>query len=271
MLRWTGLQHKGAVGQRVLDLLLPVLRTPHMKRPCQAFAGGRVVDYLMSVFRGCFCARFTCPPGLPVPAGMYVRPPLAGPGSGGRPGPARFFLLGGAQRLRRPGRPAGPSPQAMRSSLDAGGAAPLRFRPGQRPTAGRWRPGRVGAVRRGEMVACATASLICACRDRRSVFRRAGPRTDTGRWVAQGVRGDRPCHGVRPGAPPGLRGREGHRVSWSSRPTRTRRARGRSRSPPPRGSSRAGSAWYRWRAAAAAPSTSGPASPRRTRPAGAAA
>ena len=117
------------------------------------------------------------------------------------------------------------------------------------------------------MVACATASLICACRDRRSVFRRAGPRTDIGRWVAQGVRGDRPCRGVRPGAPPGLRGREGHRVSWSSRPTRTRRARGRPRSPPLRGSSRTGSAWYRWRAAAAAPSTSGPASPQRTGPA----
>ena len=157
----------------------------------------------------------------------------------------------------------------MRSSLDAGGRPrTLPARPAAHP--GRWRPGRVGAVRRGGMVACATASLIYACRDRRSVFRRAGPRTDIGRWVAQGVRGDRPCHGVRPGAPPGSRGRDGHRVSWSSRPIRTRRARGRSRSPPPRGSSRAGSAWRRWRAAAAAPSTSGPASPPRTRPAGAA-
>ena len=53
------------------------LRAPHMKRPCQAFAGGRVVDHLMSVFRGCFCARFTCPPGLPVPAG-WVRAAAAG-------------------------------------------------------------------------------------------------------------------------------------------------------------------------------------------------
>ena len=192
-----------------------------------------------------------------------------GRAGGGRPGPARFFLPGGPQRLRRPGRPAGPSPQAMRSSLDAGGAAPVSFP--ARPAAhrGRRRPRRVGAVRRGGMVACATASLIYACRDRRSVFGRAGPRTDIGRWVAQGVRGDRPCHGVRPGAPPGLSGHHGHRVSWSSRPTRTRPARGRSRSPPPRGSSRAGSAWRRWRAAAAAPSTSGPASPQRTRPAGA--
>ena len=112
---------------------------------------------------------------------------------------------------------------------------------------------------------CWWSGLICARRDRRSVFRRAGPLTDIGRWVAQGVRGDRPCHGVRPRAPHGLRGREGHRVSWSSRPRRTRRARGRSRSRPPRGSSRAGSAWRRWRAAAAGPSTSGPASPQRTR------
>jgi hypothetical protein len=52
-------------------------RTPHMKRPCQAFAGCRVVDHLMSVFRGCFCARFTCPAGLPVPAG-WVRTAAAG-------------------------------------------------------------------------------------------------------------------------------------------------------------------------------------------------
>ena len=233
-----------------------------MKRPCQAFAGRRVVDHLMSVSMGCFCAWSTCPPGLAVPAG-WVRAAAAGrAGSAGAGLGLPAFPARGPQRLRRPGRPAGPSPQAMRSSLDAGGAAPLRFRPGQRPTAGRRRPRRVGAVRRGGMVAaCATASLIYACRDRRSVFRRAGPRTDIGRWVAQGVRGDRPCRGVRPGAPPGLRGREGHRVSWSSRPTRTRRARGRSRSPPPRGSSRAGSAWRRWRAAAAGPSTSGPASP----------
>lgn len=88
-----------------------------MKRPCQAFAGRRVIDNLMSVFRGCFCARFTCPPGLPVPAG-WVRAAAAGrAGRRGRPGPAPGFLSEGPQRLRRPGRPAGPSPQAMRSNL----------------------------------------------------------------------------------------------------------------------------------------------------------
>jgi hypothetical protein len=62
---------------RVATSRWPGLRTPHMKRPCQAFAGGRVVDHLMSVFRGCFCAWFTCPPGLPVPAG-WVRAAAAG-------------------------------------------------------------------------------------------------------------------------------------------------------------------------------------------------
>ena len=192
----------------------------------------------------------------------YVRPPLGGPGCGGQAWACPLFLPGGPQRLRGHGRPAGPSRAGDAQQPDAGGAAPYASGPASGPPRDGRRPGRVGAVRRGGMVAaCATASLICACRDRRSVFRRAGPRTDTGRWVAQGVRGDRPCRGVRPGAPPGLRGREGHRVSWSSRPTRTRRARGRSRSPPPRGSSRAGSAWRRWRAAAAGPSTSGPASP----------
>ena len=200
-----------------------------MKRPCQAFAGRRVVDHLMSVFRGGFARGSLARWAARLRRDGRVRPPLAGPDRGGQAWACPRFLPWGPQRLRCPGRPAGPSPQAMRSSLDAGGAAPLRFRPGQRPTAGRRRPGRVGAVRRGGMVACATASLIYACRDRRSVFGRAGPRTDIGRWVAQGVRGDRPCHGVRPGAPPGLWGRGGHRVSWSSRPTRTRPARGRSR------------------------------------------
>jgi hypothetical protein len=60
-------------------------RTPHMKRPCQAFAGRRVVDHLMSRFDGCFCARSACPPG--------------GGGSGGM----------GACGRRWPGRAAGPA------------------------------------------------------------------------------------------------------------------------------------------------------------------
>ena len=183
-----------------------------MKRPCQALAGLWVVDHLMSVSAGCFCARSACPPG--------------GGGSGGM----------GACGRRWPGRAAGPAwacPRfpargaAVVSGVQAGpqgrrrrrcaAALTLEGRPRSlpaRPAAhrGRWRPRRVGAVRRGGMVAaCATASLIYACRDRRSVFRRAGPRTDIGRWVAQGVRGDRPCRGVRPGAPPGLRGRGGQR------------------------------------------------------------
>jgi hypothetical protein len=35
-----------------------------------------------------------------------------------------------------------------------------------------WRAGRVGVACRGGVVAVATATLICACWDRRSVFRR---------------------------------------------------------------------------------------------------
>jgi hypothetical protein len=72
------------------------LRTPNMKRPCQAFAGRRVVDHLMSVSIGCFCARFTCPPGLPGSGGMGTcgrRWP--GRVGRGRLGLARFFLPGG--------------------------------------------------------------------------------------------------------------------------------------------------------------------------------
>ena len=109
-------------------------RTPHMKRPCQALAGPRVIDHLMSVSMGCFCAWSACPPGgVAVPAG-WVRAAAAG-----RAGPAGAglylpaFPARGPQRLRRPGRPAGPSPQAMRSSLDAGGAAPYASGPASGP------------------------------------------------------------------------------------------------------------------------------------------
>jgi hypothetical protein len=52
-------------------------RTLHVKRPCQALSGRRVVDHFMSVFRGCFGARSACPRGLPVPAG-WVRAVAAG-------------------------------------------------------------------------------------------------------------------------------------------------------------------------------------------------
>jgi len=43
------------------------------------------------------------------------------------PGPW-FPAARGRGGLRGPGRPAGPSPQAMRSSLEAGGAAPYAAR-----------------------------------------------------------------------------------------------------------------------------------------------
>ena len=123
----------------------------------------------MSVFHGCFAHGRLARPGWRFRRDGCVRPPLAGPDRQGQAWACPRFAVGGRSGLRRPGRLAGPSPQAMRSGLAAGGAAPLRFRPGQRTATGRRRPRRVGAVRRGGMVtACATASLICACRERRS-------------------------------------------------------------------------------------------------------
>ncbi len=90
------------------------LRTPHMKRPCQAFAGRQVVDHLMSVFRGCFCARFTCPPGLPVPAGR-VRAAAAG-----RSGPAGAGL--GLSAFSCRGAVEAPASRPARRAVAAGDA-----------------------------------------------------------------------------------------------------------------------------------------------------
>jgi hypothetical protein len=125
-----------------------------MKRPCQAFAGRRVVDHLMSGFRGCFRARFTCPPGLAVPAG-WVACGCRWPGrvAGGRPGAARFSGPGAAEAPgSRPARRA-VARSAMRSSLDAGGAAPYASGPAGGPprtaaagAGGGGAPGRDGGV-----------------------------------------------------------------------------------------------------------------------------
>jgi hypothetical protein len=48
-----------------------------MKRPCQALAGRRVVDHLMSVFHGGFARGPLARPGVAVPAG-WVRAAAAG-------------------------------------------------------------------------------------------------------------------------------------------------------------------------------------------------
>jgi hypothetical protein len=60
------------------------LRTPHMKRPCQALAGRRVVDHSMSVFRGCFAHGRLTRPGWRFRRDGRVRPPLAGPARQGQ-------------------------------------------------------------------------------------------------------------------------------------------------------------------------------------------
>src|SRR5439155_8885158 len=54
----------------------------------------------------------------------------------------------------------------------------------------RRRPGRVGAVCRGVVVAVATARLICACRVRRSAVRRTVPLTYGENRAAQNIHGD---------------------------------------------------------------------------------
>jgi hypothetical protein len=74
----------------------------------------------------------------------------------------------------------------------------------------RWTAG-VEVAHRGVVVACATAMLICACRDRRSAIRQEEPRPCRERWVTQSRVGGQSCHGVRPDAPPGLKTGLSHR------------------------------------------------------------
>jgi hypothetical protein len=84
----------------------------------------------------------------------------------------------------------------------------LRSAPGLRwRGARRWRAGRVGVACRGGVVAVTTATLICACRERRSLIRRMVPLTKYERRVAaHSARGDRSCGGERPGRPPAVAG-----------------------------------------------------------------
>ena len=127
-------------------------------------------------------------------------------------------------------------------------------------------PGRVGAACRGVVVAVATARLIFACRDRRSAVRRTLPFTTRGIRLAHSCAGVISCRGVVSRHAAGLVA--GLAVSWSSRPRRSPRARGRRRRPRRRGACRGRPSSARWRAAAAAPSRTGPGSPGRRRPGG---
>src|SRR5215470_7221887 len=90
-----------------------------------------------------------------------------------------------------------------------------------------WRCGRrsrrVGVACRGGVVAVATATLICACRDRRSVLRRMVPLTNHEGWgYLNSARGGRSCGGERPGRPP-ARGK-GHQlvISPQTKPASSR-------------------------------------------------
>src|SRR5215472_3240812 len=107
--------------------------------------------------------------------------------------------------------PGGPG-QGARSARGATPMAPLRrdTRPaddgggqGCGAAARWWRSRAVGVACRGGVVAVATATLICACRDRRSVLRRMVPLTNYEGWgYLNSARGGRSCGGERPGRPP---------------------------------------------------------------------
>jgi hypothetical protein len=67
----------------------------------------------------------------------------------------------------------------------------------------------------GRRRAVATATVICACRDRRPVLRRMVPLTNYEGWgCIDSARGDRSCGGERPGRPP-ARGK-GHQLVISA-------------------------------------------------------
>ena len=118
---------------------------------------------------------------------------------------------------RRIGAPGGPGSRGAERSrslrsdaagaLEAGWRVPMMGGAGMggegMARAGRRRPRGVGVACRGGVVAVATATLICAGRDRRSVIRRMVPLTNyEGRGCVHSARGGRSCGGERPGRPP---------------------------------------------------------------------
>ena len=143
---------------------------------------------------------------------------------------------------RRPGSQGrGALARDAAGTLDAGSGEPMMGAargmgiPGVTSSPGRGAGLGAGvAYRDGVAAAAVTATLIYAGRDRRPVSGRMVPLTpDESRGCVHRSDGDRSCHGERPGTPPA---RGGHVVGQgfmpgrrSSRPRRTRRARGRPR------------------------------------------
>jgi len=123
--------------------------------------------------------------------------------------------------------PGGPGARSARAAtpkapLTPGGRPPGQSAGGAWGCRARGRAGRVGVACRGGVVAVATATLICACRDRRSVIRRMVPLTNSeGRVRVHSARGGRSCGGERPGRPPA---REGHQlvISAQTKPASSR-------------------------------------------------
>jgi len=210
------------------------------------------------------------------PVRWAVRGPTArvrgGPGRGGCPvargrlGLSPGFLPPGRRGLRGQGRPAGPSgASAMRSTLEAGGAAPVSC--GRRGQGHHERPGAAAGPGRGGVPGRGRGSRHCQAHIR-GLDPQVGCAQDGAPHLRREPARSKHSRGsflprrASPGTPPAW-----GKASWSSPPRRSRPARGRPPPRPPRAACRGRSSSCTWRAVAAAPSTSGPASAAIARPA----
>jgi hypothetical protein len=179
-----------------------------------------------------------------------------------------------SQRIRGQGRPQAVARSAMRSTLEAGGAAAdpcLPAMDGAVPGAaaggGGGVPGRGRGLRHCQAHIRVSDPQVGCSQDGAPHLRRESARSKHSRGSFLPRRaspGTPPACG--PGVCPGTGER---RVRWSSPPIRSRPARGRPRPRRPQAACRGRSSSCTWRAAAAAPSTTGPASPGAGRPAAA--
>ena len=227
----------------------------------------------MPVFWGCCGAWCTDPPAVtPARRGRGRESPAGGAGRG-RPWPARFCRSQRPQRLRGQGRPQAVAERCAQRTVDAGGAAADPGLPardgsprGVSAAGGGGVPGRGRGFRHCQAHIRVSDPQVGYSQDGAPHLWRESARSKHSRGSFLPRRASRYTASLRG---PGLAPAPGKGVRWSSPPTRSRPARGR---PPPRrrrAACRGRSSSCTWRAAAAAPSMTGPASPAAGRPAGA--